>query len=141
MRLAALILLSAAARAAVTSSHEQDVEREILDANKMWFDAYIHGDADAMDQIETDDFVIIQDGRLVDKAEQLARIRQREGVLDQSHEVELHQIAPAGDAVVVTGFSNGTSGGQEFRLAFSEVWVREGDSWRVKLAHYSTVSE
>ena len=140
MRLAAIILLPAAARAAITSRHGPDVEKKILDANKVWFDAYIQGDADAMDQMETDDFVFIQDGRLVDKAEQLASIRQRETVLDRTHVVELHKITTAGDAVVVTGFNTGTSAGQDFRLAFSEVWVREGDSWRVKLAHYSTTS-
>jgi len=119
-------------------AQDSAVQQQVLDANRSWFEAFVRGDANAMDNLETDDFVFIQDGMLVDKADQLAGIRKRGEPLKQTHTIELHKLATTGDVVVATGF-NIVRGEETGRAAFSEVWIREGGRWRVKQAHYSTL--
>jgi ketosteroid isomerase-like protein len=137
MRVAATALLLAGLGAFVAAQSTAD-QRAVLDANKAWFDAFVRGDADAMDKIETADFVFIQDGLIEDKAQQLADIRKRAGrPLEQTHRVDLHRFARSGNVAIVTGHNVITTATDSGRVAFSEVWVRDGSLWRVAQAHYS----
>jgi ketosteroid isomerase-like protein len=115
------------------------VQQEVLDANRSWFDAFVRGDANQMDSMETEDFVFIQDGLLLDKADQIAGVRKFAGQLKQTHTIELHKLATAGDAVIATGFNIVNSENETQRAAFTEVWVRDGGRWRIKQGHYSTM--
>ena len=154
-----LMVLSAAGSA---FGQDRVLMNEVLAANRQWFEAFVRSDADAMDRAETDDFVIIQDGRIVPKAEQLAHIRARDGrhlhrtfrlsdVAVQVHRSGSLSIAqrtipqvrsPSLDVVVLTGvrLDRSTRLDLNSRAAFSEVWVRHDGRWRVSLAHYSTMA-
>ena len=92
-----------------------------------------------MDKIETPEFVMIQDGQLMDKAQQLAGIRKRSGkALDQSHSVEVHKFVLNGNVAVLTGYNVVKAPTASDRVTFTEVWVRDGSQWQVAQGHYSS---
>ena len=157
-----VVLLMALSAAGSAFGQDRALMDEVLAANRQWFEAFVHSDADAMDRAETDEFVIIQDGRIVPKAEQLAHIRARDGrhlhrtyrlsdVAVQVHRSGSLSIAqrtvpqvpsPSLDVVVLTGVrvDQSTRSDLTARATFSEVWVRHHGRWRVSLAHYSTMA-
>ena len=98
------------------------------------------GDVAILEQMETDDVVFIQDGLLVDKQAQISGLRKRAGKpLNQTNTVDVHKAAIEGNAVVLTGFNTVQSGKDSEKAAFTEMWVRSGNTWRIKAAHYSSV--
>lgn len=139
MRLRMILVVCAVVTCGV-GAQGPSVRQQIEAANKAWFDAFVKGDIKTMDQMETDDFVFIQDGEITDKAEQIGGLRKREGKpLQQTHTVEFHKVAVSGNVAVATGFNTARDQKESTKAAFSEVWVRDGNRWRVRLAHYSTL--
>jgi len=131
------ILLTLSAQAA--DAQGSAVEAEILAAGKAWLAALDRGDADAMDRMETDDFVFAQDGRLANKPEQIASIRNgRAPAVAPSRSVTVNSLSVQGDVAVMTGTRTVGTGGLSIDAAFTEVWVRTTDGWSIKAAHYST---
>ena len=118
-------------------------EKEIVASIYAYFDAFARLDADAMAAIETDDYVFIQDGRIVDKQQQIASIRDARKKLGttapppRKYAIEVHRISRAGDRFVVTGTNTVTAEGTAFKAAFTEVWLQQGGRWRVQHGHYS----
>ena len=110
MRLFSLtLLLSAVTVAAVAET--TDSQKQVVEANRAWFDVFVKVDVARLEQMETDDFVFIQDGQLVDKSTQVQGLRKRAGKpLEQTHTVDVHKAVVDGNIVVLTGFNTIRSG-------------------------------
>jgi len=129
----------------MTSTAQQNTaapEQEIRSAIQSYFEALNRLDADALDHIETDDYIFIQDGFILDKKTQIAMLReakkQKPGNLNQKSEGTLHRILNAGDRYIVTGRNKVSDVTDVLDAAFTEVWVRQAGQWRLQHAHYST---
>jgi ketosteroid isomerase-like protein len=136
------ILLTLSAQAA--EAQGSAVEAEILAAGEAWLAALDRADADAMDRMETNDFVFVQDGFLVNKPEQIGSIRNLRNrpalPVTPTRSVKVNSLSVEGDVAVMTGTRTIEMGGSSFETAFTEVWVRTSEGWLVKAAHYSTGS-
>ncbi len=103
--------------------------------------AMLAGDAEALDRLLADDTVFTdQNGGRMGKQEDLAA--HRSGLLRLTNvDVSEQEIRMFGDVAVVTltAALAGSYGGEGFagRFAYTRVWARAGDSWRVAAAHCS----
>ena len=117
-------------------------ETEILSAIRNYFDALNRLDIDAIERIQTDDYVFIQDGRIVDKNTQISGLRdmkQKEpGGLNLTTDVTLHRLLNAGDRFIVTGQYRFTDASGVHHDSFTEVWINQAGRWRMQHAHYSS---
>jgi ketosteroid isomerase-like protein len=118
-------------------------EKDIVAAINAYFDAFSRLDADAMAAVETDDYVFIQDGTIVDKEQQIAGIREARNKLGTSapparkYAVDVHRILRAGERFIVTGTNTYTGVEGTYKAAFTEIWLQQGGRWRLQHGHYS----
>ena len=138
MIIAAAAMTLAACRAGVD---EAKVRSELQAANAAYDRALVAGDAKALRQMYTDDFQIIDDDANVsDKKNQVEFMTEELDLLDaRSDEVK---VTPLGDdAALLTGRFTGRymMNGQEnaFTERYTSVWVRDGDSWKIRQEHPS----
>lgn len=139
-------LLAAAAALAGCSAGGADtakMEREIAAANAAYDQALIAGDAKALNAAYTGDFRIIDDDANVhDKASQVRFMTEELDLLDaRSDDVE---VTPLGkDEALVTGRITGRyrmdGAENSFTERYTSVWVRDGDTWKIKHEHSSLV--
>jgi len=125
-----------------TTLHAQDdsLKLEVLTASDARLVAVLRADAELLDEIQDDDFVLVQDGLVLNKDEQIARVmafNAPEGM--PSRTVELNSIVFEGNVSILTGVVTIMSNAGGFSSAFTEVWLRKGDRWVAKAAHYSTI--
>jgi len=125
-----------------TTLHAQDdsLKLEVLTASDARLVAVLRADAELLDEIQDDDFVLVQDGLVLNKDEQIARVmafNAPEGM--PSRTVELNSIVFEGNVSILTGVVTIMSNAGGFSSAFTEVWLRKGDHWVAKAAHYSTI--
>lgn len=125
----------------VTTATAQDdiAERQVLAASEARMSAVLRADADTLNMIQDDDFVLIQDGLVLHKEAQIARVLAfdaPEGL--PMLNIELNNISFTGDVAVITGVIT-IGRNNVFRSAFTEVWLRKGELWLAKVAHYSTI--
>jgi hypothetical protein len=126
---------------ATTVAAQDDVaQRQVLAASEARMSAVLRADADTLNLIQDDDFVLIQDGLVLNKAEQIARVLAfdaPEGLPRLS--IELNNISFTEDVAIITGIITIGRNNNGFRSAFTEVWLRKGELWLAKAAHYSTI--
>lgn len=123
------------------SPEEKDALRFVRD----WCAAYQKHDADALDRILADDFVLTgTTGKLSGKADALKSARLRDVVYSALESRDM-QVRLHGDTAVVTGRTRieGVRGGStrfasEFR--FTDIIVRDGDSWKAVAAHLTRLA-
>jgi uncharacterized protein (TIGR02246 family) len=115
---------------------QQDIQQQILAAEKQWFDAFYKGDAEGVAKMKTEDFVFIQQGRITDKVEQTARNRTR-GPVPQTRQTTVHRLFLHGDTAVLLGTEAVRQGDESARVHFTQVWVRRDGRWLIQHAHYS----
>ena len=113
------------------------LEREYSEASK-------RGDADAFERLHTEDFRMTARGRVTERAELLARVKDKSRPRDvvESLTEDDVRVRDYGQAVVTTGRWKRVSkdaAGKDTSAAghFTRVWVRSGDSYRLAVAHYS----
>jgi ketosteroid isomerase-like protein len=112
---------------------------ELLKLEKQFADAVARNDAEAIDKIVAEDWVIIDpDGSITDKARFLGVIKSG----DLSHELMEStdmRVRVYGDAAVVTALTTtkGKFMGQDFSSCerATDVFVRQNDRWRCVLTH------
>ena len=143
MRLIAIFAAAASLAGCSDGADTKKVEQEIVVANAAYDKALIDGDAKALDAAYTDDFRIIDDDANVnDKANQIQFMTEQLDLLEaRSDDIK---VTPLGrDAALVTGRFTGRYRMQGAENSFTErytsVWVRDGDSWRIKHEHSSLV--
>ena len=138
MRIGTYLILAAICFSTSAGAQSDQIERQVLDSHKAWFEAFDRGDVEAIDRMETDDFVLVNGDRIVDKQQQLENIRTGfGGGAEMTRVVGLHSFSLMGDAAVITGvqYSSSQAGGDS--IVFTEVWMRGDAGWKVTLAHFS----
>src|SRR5215472_17502607 len=80
-----------------------DDKAELIRLEKVWNDAYLHGDADPLNQLLADDLVVqMSEMRVLNKADSIGIVRSGR-VKFQRYETSEVKIQVYGDAAVVTG--------------------------------------
>ena len=142
MRFVAFLGVLLLCATSTANSQPASSETEILSAIRNYFDALNRLDIDSIEQIQTDDYVFIQNGQIVDKKAVIAGLRdvkQHEpGGLNLKTDVTLYRVVNAGDRYIVTGRYRFTDVSGVHNDAFTEVWINAGGRWRVQHAHYSS---
>ena len=140
MRSATCLILLTVCLSGVARAQIGQAEQAVIEAHNAWFAAFDRGDIEAIDQIETDDFVLVNGDRIVEKHQQLENIRTGfGGGVEMTRVVGVHSFSLLGNAAVITGvaYSSSQAGGDS--IVFTEVWVQSGSSWRIRSAHFSTI--
>lgn len=141
MKIRACILIAAICCWNVSWAQLGRAEQEVLDAHNAWFAAFDRADVDAIDQMETEDFVLVNGDRIVEKRQQLENIRTGfGGGVEMTRVAGLHSFSMLGDAALIRGvqYSSSQSGGDS--IIFTEVWVQDDGVWKIKSAHFSPVA-
>ena len=139
----ALALLGAlpdAAAAVPAQAGGPQVESQVMEASREWFTALMQGDFQAVDRLETDDFLTVQQApgavAVVDKAQQLASLR-KAGDKRPRFDRELSgvKVRTYGQTAVLTALATyrqpGDKGQAVAQAVVTEVWVNESGRWRI----------
>jgi ketosteroid isomerase-like protein len=116
-------------------------EAEVLAADRALQAAQVAGDVDELDRLLHPDLLAVgPDGRLVDKAEDLAAHRAGVFEISELDEEDLRVIT-AGDTAVtfVLVRLRGRIGDDEVsgHVRYTRTWTNDGGAWRVLAAHIS----
>ena len=102
-------------------------------------------DVARVDRLETEDFVFVQDGIVLTKAQHLASLKasgRKPGDLKFDISVKSEHMWMVADSAVMTGVVTITAAdGKPTRYAFADVMRRRGRDWRIQHSHYSTERE
>ena len=129
---ALLLLLSSLALPQTFAQTDGD-ESKIIALENLWNQIQIAHDADAMEKMLDDDFVLTDfDGSVLNKAQFLVTIRDKSNQLtvETTQDMKLHRH---GDIVVVTGATHekGTAKGKpyEHHGRFTDTWIKHDSQW------------
>jgi len=97
-------------------------------------------DIATMDRMETDDFILVQDGGVATKAQQMASLK---APGRKPHNVKFvvsfGEAWVVADSAVLTGTMTGIGeDGKPEKGAFTHLLRRSGTEWRIQHSHYST---
>ena len=143
------LTLAASAGAFGQGAHKAaaGVADEIRRLEREYDAAYARHDVEAFERLHTEDFRMTARGRVAERAEILARLRDasRPLYVVESLVSDDVQVRIYGDTAVTTGRWKRVSKNAEGKDTsaeghFTRVWVRQGDRWRVSVAHYSPVA-
>lgn len=114
---------------------------ELTRLEKVWNDAYLHGDADTLSGLLADDMTAtMSEMRVLDKNDSVAILRSGRVKFQRYETSELH-IRIYGDSAVVTGLLQRTrdAGGHvaEDKYRFTKVYTRQSGKWLVVAWHAS----
>jgi ketosteroid isomerase-like protein len=131
------------ALAAAQSDQDANAEREVRDMEVQWRQAWLGGDAAALDRIHADDYIAIPNiGTTSTKAEVIADVRR--GVFRYSR-MEHSEISVRiyGITGVVVGrtLNEGRRGDRDVSgdFRFTRIYVKRNRRWQVVLAQYTRV--
>jgi ketosteroid isomerase-like protein len=146
-----LILVALLFNTAHASAQDAALEKELLGVMGRYHDAVRRMDPEAIGGFETEDFVVINQNRVRDKANQVEYYRALQKLAKAANYVpppikltfQIHKIVPAGEnRFIVSGVGIDTLPvdgkpplSQE--MIFTEVWLRQGTQWRLQYAHFS----
>lgn len=142
MRIGTCLILATLCISSTAGAQQNQVEQQILDAHKNWFAAFDRGDVNAIDAMETSDFVLVNGDRIVTKQQQLENIRTGYGGgVDMTRVVGVHSFSLIGDVALITGlqYSSSQAGGDS--IIFTEVWLQDDGRWKLRSAHFSPVAD
>jgi ketosteroid isomerase-like protein len=119
-----------------------DDEKTVAALDTQYQAAVAKNDADTMDRILADDFVLVTGlGKTYTKADLLKEAR-RKSVVYEHQEDSSQKVRVWGDTAVVTAllWAKGTEGGKPFdyKLWFSDTYVRTQNGWRYVFGQAST---
>jgi ketosteroid isomerase-like protein len=135
--LAVALGMSQAFTRAESKESAADIEKIVADLDTEYQAAVERNDAETMDRILADDFVlVVGNGKVYTKADLLKEARSKTTVYEQQKEIDNSQkVRVWGDSTaVVTAklWIKGTSEGKAFdrKLWFSETYVKTNTGWR-----------
>ena len=126
-----------------TPEQTNNAQQEVLAAHEKRRVATLNGDANAVASMMTDDLTFTHANAVVETKEQFVdalrtRKLQYKALTDQERQVRVH-----GSTGVVSGTCRilvDASGTEiDIRVRFTELWVKESESWRMILWHATTV--
>jgi ketosteroid isomerase-like protein len=117
--------------------------KELGRLEKVWNEAQLNGDADALNRLWSEDLVVtVPNMPVMDKSEALDLVRSGK-MKFQSYRTSDIRIRVYGDAAVVTGqlerSRSGNRGEFEEDWRFTKVYVRQSGKWKVVAWHGSPV--
>ena len=119
-------------------------EREVLDAERQWREAWLAGDAAALDRIHADDYIAIPNiGSTSNKEQVMADVRR--GVFRYSRMEHSEQtVRFHGPTAVVVGrtTNEGRRGDRDVSGAFryTRIYVKRDGRWQAVLSQYTRIS-
>lgn len=123
-------------------SRNDEAERELKEVERKWSEAEMRGDAQAVERILADDFIVTSMGSVGNKKAILATLS---NFALKSFDVEDLEARVFGDAGVTTGRSkivgrykdqnNDVDVSGSYR--FTRMYVKQQDEWRIVAAHVS----
>jgi ketosteroid isomerase-like protein len=127
------ILLLTSLALPLNSAQTEGDETKIIALENLWNQIQIAHDADAMEKMLDDDFVLTDfDGSVLNKAQFLVTIRDKSNqlTLETTQDMKLHRH---GDTVVVIGATHekGTAKGKpyEHHGRFTDTWIKHDTQW------------
>ena len=140
MRYAVPVLLMMALTAPGTTQIGYVSEKDLQATVTSYVDAFSRLDAAAMDRLETEDFVLMQDGVMVTKRQQMASLKATERKLTNAKfALSFGESWVVADSAVITGTMTVTAPGAEaLPGTFTHLLRRSATEWRIQHAHYST---
>lgn len=122
------------------SSDPPAVERQVVEASREWFDALGVPDLEALDRLQTDDFLTVQQGpRGVAVVGKVTLRKAGDNRPRFQRELSAVRVREYGNVAVPTAVAtfrqmgNGTDESVN-QAVITEIWVSEGGRWR--LAHF-----
>lgn len=111
----------------------ESAEQQLMKLEHEWADAFLHGDAAAVERIEAAGFVFTDpDGKVNGKAEDLADLKSSAYKLESAN-IENLKVRLYGDTAVVTGHNvmKGTYKGKDLSgtYAFTDTFIKRGGRW------------
>ena len=123
-------------------------EEEVRKLEREWLDAYEKRDADAMNRIVADDFMItFPNGSLQTKPQLMAEIRQARKPTDLAPKFSTEDVKARmyGDTVILTGrvVTQVRRGDNDVReqSRYTDTYVKKDGRWQVVASHLSSVAE
>jgi ketosteroid isomerase-like protein len=128
-----------------TTNNEQtnDARQEVLAAHEKRRIATLNGDANTVASMMTDDLTFTHANAVVESKEQFVDALQTQRLQYKTLTDEDRQIRVNGNTGVVSGTvhivvdASGTE--YDLRVVFTELWVKEGDTWKMMLWHATEV--
>jgi uncharacterized protein (TIGR02246 family) len=123
-------------------------EEEVRQLERQWLDAYEQNNAEAMDRIVADDFMItFPNGAMQTKPQLMAMIRTPRRASQPAMRFYTEDVRSRayGETVVLTGkvVTESVRDGQTARelARYTDTYVRRGGRWQVVASHLSNVEE
>jgi len=117
------------------------IKKQILRLEDIQHEAFVKGDADAIDRIYADDASLTYaDGKMITKAQLLADIRSGKHKLFQVTHDDLNMHI-YGNTVVVTGHSTATGTMYNTPRRLTNVYVKQNGQWRLVAHHVTYVAQ
>ncbi|HEY3137220.1 MAG TPA: nuclear transport factor 2 family protein [Blastocatellia bacterium] len=118
---------------------------ELTRLERVWNEAYVRGDADALDRLLADDLIVqMSEMQVLDKTKSIGILRSGR-VRFSRYETSDLRIRVYDNAAVVTGRLERIRDAQGHQAAdywrFTKVYVRRNGKWQVVAWHASTVSQ
>ena len=140
-RLSFTILVIASALSAAVRGSEADDVKQLIETDQRQQHAYVARDWKALDEIFTDDYVLVLwNGNQRTKAEILREAAKPDSTWE-INQTSGWQVRVHGDLGIVVAelHQKGSSGGQAFDsvVKFSDTYIRENGRWRNVHAHAS----
>ena len=125
--------------------HTAHATDQVLELGRQWANAERAGDADALDQLLADDFLLVGPlGFMLDKTQYLGSRRSGD-LTHQSLAWEDVRVRCYGDAAVAVGtqVQRSTYQGRDAsgRFRVTQVAIRRGDRWILAGLHYSPIAQ
>jgi len=128
--------------------HADTLAEELMQLERAYDQAFIRPTAADMERLHTDDFVMTARGRVMTKADLLARLNDASHppLVIESLTTDDVKVRLYGDTAVTTGRWKRVSKdaeGKDTSAAgfFTHVWVRRNKTWLVAAAHYSPIAD
>jgi ketosteroid isomerase-like protein len=139
------ILLYLLVSVSCTTNNEQtnDAQQEVLAAHEKRRIATLNGDADTVASLMTDDLTFTHANAVVETKEQFIDALKTRRLQYKTLTDEDRQVRVNGTTGVVSGTvhivvdASGTE--YDLRVLFTELWVKEGDTWKMMLWHATEV--
>jgi ketosteroid isomerase-like protein len=126
-----------------TNAQTDDAEREVLAAHEKRRLATLNGDASTVASMMTDDLTFTHANAVVETKEQFIDALETKRLQYRTLTDEDLQVRVKGSTGVVSGTVHIVvdAAGTEYdlRVLFTELWVKEGDTWKMMLWHATEV--
>lgn len=136
------VVMTALSPGRASNSQESSAANELSRLEKVWNEAHVRGDADALDRLWADDLTVAVPKMPVMTKQSVMGIARSGLIKFQRYDTSDIRIRVYGDAAVVTGLLertrnlNGRNIDDKWR--FTKVYIKQAGKWQVVAWHAST---